>query len=47
MHNEFNTVIGTTLDSQYNSILDIVTAKPEETFTVSDITVCVGSGLVN
>ena len=41
MHNEFNTVIGTTLDSQYNSILDIVTAKPEETFTVSDITVCV------
>lgn len=37
MHNEFNTVIGTTLDSQYNSILDIVTAKPEETFTVSDM----------
>lgn len=41
MNNDFRTVIGTTLDSQYNSILDIVTAKPEEKFTASDITVCV------
>lgn len=41
MSNDFRTVIGTTLDSQYNSILDIVTAKPEEKFTASDITVCV------